>query len=461
MPETQKIKYVRELTEFWEAYMSAVINEIYAGTGIALGLTEKEAYQQLNTDPEKLEKASLFKKVLDRFKRIFPTKIPKFRPKKGQFGTGQAMTPEQWDKFNKSLDDYWQKAANKITESVTTKGFLLGRETAEFREKKKPYKNKSLYQVNKDQYDGNMPDNIQQAYRKYDFTNAEKIAYNKELSSTAMYVTQTNNEVKDAIRQIINKGIEDEKTSIQVASDLYWNIEKDPNLTNKYTAETLRHNWDRIARTEMASLHESGKWAADEAEAMRSLKDPKKAKYYVRTGGNCSWCLSVRGTISRLVPASIVQNTKNNSLKSMGIKDPNTDSAIWVGQNNIGIKNQAEWMPCCPGHPNNVATNQPINLEDEFYNPKTDDVEKRQVKKKFVPELKDYSYKPKEEKEFRKPTFVDTDQVRYNNNVYERVNPSEYKRKKELWDKDPTQPIPVSTDSTRYDKIFGAAERNR
>lgn len=464
MPEEQKVKYIRELTEYWQAYMKAIINEIYVGTGVVLGLSEKEALQLLNKNPGNLKKAGFFKSILNRFRSLFPYKISRFRPSKGsklRFGTGKPMTPQQWDKFNRSLDDYWQKAANKITGDVTTKGFLLGQQTAKFREKKKPYENKSLYQVATDQFDGHMPDSIEKAYKKYDFNNAEKKAYNKELSSTAMYVTQTNNEIKDSIRQVITQGIDEEKTGTEIASDLYWKVEKDENLTNKYTAETLRRNWDRIAITEMTSIHESGILATYEAEAMESLKDPTKAQYFVRTGGDHPWCVSKRGVVVRLVPASIVKDTKNESLRSLGIKDPNTDIAIWVGKNNIGIKKEADWLIAVPAHPYNVATFQRIDLEDEFYNPKTDDVEKRQVKKKFVPEMKDYSYKSLEEEEYRKPTFIDSDKVRYNNNVYERVNPSEYDRKKEAWDKDSSLPIPMATDSTRYEKIFGAAEKNR
>jgi hypothetical protein len=48
----------------------------------------------------------------------------------------------------------------------------------------------------------------------------------------------------------------------------------------------------------------------------------------------------------------------------------------------------------------------------------------------------------------------------FNNNLYERLSPERYERAKAEWDKNPSSAIPVSTDSTRYDKIFGEAERN-
>ena len=455
--EYQQIKYLRELHEYWNSYISAVIDEIFAGVGIALGLSEKDAYKLSSKNPQKLLKAGFFKTLFDRFKSIFPHKFDKFRPKLTNI---KDMSPVQWDLFNDHLDKYFQKVANGVTEDVAVKGFMLGRETAKFREKKKPYKNKSLYQVVKDQYNGQMPSRIAEAYQNYDFKNSEKNALNKAFSSTSMYVTQTNNELKEAIRQQIHKGIEDGKSGVMIASDLYWNVQKDKKLINKYTAQTIKHNWNRVSSYEMAALHEAGQLAPYEAEAMESMENPEKAKYFVRTGGTCPWCRTKQGIIVRLVPSSVVVDNRDESLKSMGINDPNTDIAIWVGKNNVGLK-QADWLITCPAHPHNVATFQPIDLTTEWYNPKSGDVEYRQVKSKFIPQLKDYSYRSKEETEARKPTFISKDQVRYNNNVYERVAPDEYARKKESRDRNPSLPIPVATNSTRYDKIFGAAERNQ
>jgi hypothetical protein len=161
-----------------------------------------------------------------------------------------------------------------------------------------------------------------------------------------------------------------------------------------------------------------------------------------------------------LVPAGVIEDSKNESLKEMGINDPNTDIAIWPGKSNVGLK-QKNYMICCPAHPYNVATFQPIDLVNEFYNPKSGEVETRQKKQKFVPQLKDYSYKSPEEKEYRKPTFIENDYVRYNNNVYEAVEHVDYNSKYEAWKKNPSNPIPVDRNSTDYRQIFGEAERNR
>ena len=468
--EISDIKFFKELTDYFTAYGQAVIDEIFIGTGIALGLDEAAATQLANRNPHTLKKAffkSIFKSIFDRLKNVFSHKIPPFRPKKEVFnrkkGTGgddTPMTPAQWDVFNSYMDKYWKEVADNITGDVTTKSYLLGRETAKFREKKKPYKNKSLYQVVQDQFHGDMPDSIEKAYKKYDFNKSEKNVLNKSLSNVSMYVTQSNNEIKEAIRQNVTQGIDAGKSSTEIASDMYWNIQKDEEFTNKYSAETLKRNWSRVASTEMAYVYEAGILAPHEAEAMESLKNPKKAKYFVRTGGTCDWCQSVQGTIVRLIPAAIIEDSKDESLKSMGIDDPNTDIAIWPGKSNVGLK-QKSWNICCPAHPWNVATFQPIDLQTEWYNPKSGSVERRQKKKEFEPQLTDWTYKSPEEKEYRKPTFIGSDLVRYNNNVYERVSLSDFQRKQSAWERDPSNPIPVKTNSTRYDKIFGEAERNR
>jgi len=460
--EVQDVKYIRELNEFWDAYMFALINEIYVGIGINLGLTSKEAYRLAKNKPGKLEKADFFSSVFDKFKKVFNYKIPKFRIEKKLYNKGEPLTPKQWDKFNKTIDDYWKKNTEKITEDMAVKGFFLGKETTDYRREKKPYKNKSLYQVEFDQYGGKMPESLSQVYKQYDFKTAEKRALNTSFSNIATEVTKTNNEIKEAIRQQIQTGIDNNKTSVQIASDLYWEVQKNQNLVNKYTSEALRKNWYRISTTETASVYEAGLLSGYIDEAMESLKDPSRAQYFVFTGGSCKWCLAHQGSLVRLVPAEIVTDTTRDSLKSMGIKDPNTDIAVWPGKNNIGFKetkNVHEWRVCTPAHPYNVATLSPINLETQVYNPKTDRVEERQKKEKYIPQQVDYSFKSPQEVEDRKPVYLESGLVRYNNNIYEAVEPQQYKQKKEEWLNNPQLPIPVDKNSTDYKAIFGNAKR--
>jgi hypothetical protein len=455
MKEIQPVKYIRELEEYFNEYGQALIEEIYIGIGIALGLSESQAYKLAEKDPKKLEKAGIFSSVFDRMKSVFKkVKIPKFRlDKKLKPLSESPLTPDEWNTINQSLDRYWQKEANRITGDVSAKAFMLGRETAGFRMKKKPYQNKSLYQVVTEQFKDGIPESIEEAYKKYDFKDSEKKILNRAFSNTAMYVTQANNDIKEGIRQIVNQGIEEGKSNTEIASDLYWGVEKDEANMNKYTAESLKRSWNRVAQTEMAMIYEAGVLASHESEAMTSIKDPSRAQYFVRTGGTCEWCRSVRGTVVRLIPSDIAADISGESLKSAGIDDANTDIAIWPGKNNVG-REQKDWLIACPAHPYNVATFVPINLKTEFYNPKTDDIEKRQVKQKYVPQME----KLERPKDYRKPTKIEDGLVRVGSNTYEAVAPQDFNRKLEAWRKDNTKPIPVNTSSQQYLRIFEVAE---
>lgn len=458
--EHQEVKYVRELTEYWNAYMYALINEIYTGVAINLGMDSSTAYKLAKSKPTELKKSGFFKSIFEKFKGVFSYSIPKFRYKKKLYGDGTGMTEKQWKKFNNYLSNYWSKHTESVAEDISIKGALLGKDTTEFREKKKPYKNKSLFQINYDQYDGDMPSNVKEAYKSYDFNNSQKNAMAKSLSNIGLYVTQVDNTVQEAIRQQVSIGIDNKKTPTEIASDLYWQVEKNPNLNNQYTAEALRKNWKRIADTEVASVYEASILAPYEEEAVESLKDPERAQYFIRTGGSCDWCAPRQGTLVRMVPVSVVNDLKSESLSGMGINDPNTDIGIWIGKNNVGLK-EKDWMISCPAHPYNTATFTPIDLKTEYYNPKTDTVQKRQEKKKFVPQMEDYQAKVRKEEQERKPVFVESNLVRYNNNLYEGVSPSQYNQKLKEYQENPQLPIPVNENSPSYDRIFGAAERNK
>lgn len=452
--EQFETKYMRDIQEYMNAYFYSLITEIYVGVGVNLGLSSKDAYRMAKSKPGELQKANFFKNIFDKFKGIFSYKVPKFRYKKKIYGDGKPMTPKQWDKFNAAIDRYWRDNSEKVSEDMAIKSYMLGRDTTEYREKKKPYKRKSLFQVDFDQYDGDMPSSIAEAYKNYDFTNSEKKIINKSYSNIAMYVTQTNNDIKEAIRQNVEIGIDNNKSPVEIASDLYWSFKDSP--VREFTAEAQRRDWNRIASTEMASVYEAAVLAPYESKAMESMKDPEKAQYFVRTGGTCEYCLSVRGTIVRLIPRDIA-DISTESLRSIGIKDPNTDIYIYTGKNNIGRKRK-DWQVCCPAHPYNKATFVPIDPGEQEYNQKTDDVEYKPKKERFVPQMKDYSDRSREEKKDRKPKDIGGGKVQYNNNVYVAVDPDEYNTKLEESRKNPSLPIPVNKNSPSYRRIFGEAE---
>jgi hypothetical protein len=457
--EFQEVKYVRELAEYWNAYMYSVINEIYVGVAVGMGLPEKEAYKLAKNNPKELKKG-FFDNIFQKFKSIFDYKVPKFRTQKNLHNDGTPMTTDQWSKFNKALSDYWKRHTEKPCEDITLKSYLFGKNTSWFKKNYIDFKFKSIQQINSDYYKNKIPSSIDQAYTDKILKLNEKKIMSESMARVAMHVTEAGNGIEEAIRKVVTKGIEDGKGSTAIASDLFWDVEKAGVKGN--TAESMRKNWNRISVTETQSVYEAGILAPFEEEAAESLDDNDKAKYFLYIGGSCKWCRSHQGTLVRLVPASFVRDKDNDSLESMGIHDPNTDIAIWIGKNNVGKYSYKEpaWKVCTPAHPHGVATFEPIDLAMQEYNEVTNRVERKQLfRDKYVPKRKNFEL-TQEEKESRKPRFVSTDRVSYNDNLYERVSHAEYDKAYAAYLKDPRQAIPVDMDSTSYRKIFEAAEKN-
>jgi hypothetical protein len=449
--EVKDERYVEDLIEYFSTYVNGLINEIFVGIGISLGLDEKRAYLIAKSDPKRLEKA-VFKDIFDKFKNVFKHRFPKFRTKTKVFNDGKPLSPQQWERINKEIADYWKTNTEKVTEDVTVKAYVLGMKSGKDRKARTDNTKKSLPEILKN---NPIPEKFAEAYKQYDFKNSEKNAMNRAFSNIAMHVSDTGDGIKQAIRKNITEGINEGKSSVEIASDLYWNIQKE---TGNETAESVRKNWNRIAATEMNSVFEAGILAPYEGEAMESLKTDKGV-YFVRTGGTCDFCLPRQGTLVRLVPTSIVADAGDESLKSMGIEDPNTDIAIWVGKNNVGRKKQ-DWNICCPAHPYNRASFSPIDLDKQEYDPKLGRVVDR------VPESlrqlgikRGEQLKTPEEQEERKPRYISENRVQYNRNIYEAVDRSVADARLEQWRKDPSLPIPVQIGSPQYRRIFGEASR--
>lgn len=450
--EYQDVKYIRELTEYWNAYMYALINEIYVGVAVNLGMSEKAAYHLAENDPRELKKG-FFDNIYKKFKSIFPYKVPKFRITKDLYNGGKPMTADQWKRFNKALSEYWTRQTEKPNEDMTVKAFLFGKKTSLFKKDKIDYKFKSLEHVG-----SGIPSTIYDAFKSDISRATEKKAISDAMARVAMHVTEAGNGIEEAIRKSITTGIEKGKAPQKLASDMFWDIQ----VASGSSAQSMRKNWNRIAITEAQSVFEAGILAPHEEEAAASLIGEGKPQYFVFSGGSCKWCRAHQGTVVRLVPASFVKDKDNDSLESMGIKDPYTDIAIWMGKNNVGKYSYKDpaWQVCTPAHPHNVATMQPFDPDTQQYNENTNRIEHKQLyRNKYIPERKDFKFTADEKKE-RLPHFVSTDRVSYNNHIYERVTHEQYEKKKAEWDKDPRQAIPVDMDSTSYRKIFGEAEKN-
>jgi hypothetical protein len=444
--ERNEVKYIRELQEYWTEFVSAVIAEIFVGVSVNLGMDEKEAYSLSVSNPAELKK-SIFDKTFERFKNIFSYTIPKFRIRgKRLFGGGKPLSPAEWNAINNYIDKYWNNTLSKVNDDVTAKAFLAGINTAKFRRENVPYQDMSLYQLNFDQYKGKMPRTIESAYKAFDFENADN--QERYLSdcreNIAIHVQNTKDDVKEAIRVQVKRGLDDGKSATQIASDLYWQVEKDPD--NKFTADRIKKNWKRIAITEMQSVYEAAALSQYEGMAAESLKDSSKAQYFVFTGGTCDWCTPRLGTLVRLIPKSLAKSLSSDRLSDAGIKDPNTDIAVWVGKNNVGLKKK-DWMICTPAHPHNAATLSPIDLANEYYDEKDGRVKRIQKKSDYIPQQKRVEIKNERER-------ISDNTVKLGDNTYTAVSHSDYDRKLSEWKKNRTGAIPVDRDSTDYIRIF-------
>ena len=78
------------------------------------------------------------------------------------------------------------------------------------------------------------------------------------------------------------------------------------------------------------------------------------------------------------------------------------------------------------------------------------------MKSKFIPQM----YIEEPPKDYRKPKKIGGGLVQVGANVYEAVRPEDANRRLEESRKNPNLPIPVSTSSPDYIRIFEAAEEN-
>ena len=182
------------------------------------------------------------------------------------------------------------------------------------------------------------------------------------------FVQNVKDDVRNAIRKQVVHAHETGLSPRELASNLYWMKDEVPEL-KKYNAQTLLRDYQRVATTELAMIHSSGKMAQYEGQARESLEEPEKAVHMIFTGGTCEWCQAHHGTIVRLVPADMVAGN-DDSLKSMGIEDTYTNIAVWPGKNNVGFKQKA-WRVCTPAHPWNTAQLVRFHPEAQEYNEKT------------------------------------------------------------------------------------------
>lgn len=389
------LKYIQELSDDLTHYVSQLIFNVYNGVSKNIGVANPDTLA--TKSPYKLQKGFLsgMKGLGKKLKGYFGRNNSKspYEPFKIKglklYHKGEAMSMEDWHKFENQVTNYLRPYTNSLAEEMAVKGILLSMASLEAEQQGKQikqYGKKGLAQIEKDLFSGAMPSSIKSTDDRYKLDPYAKQARDLSQIRVADYLVKVEDDLRTAIKQQVISAQRQGLSAQELASDLYWMKEDKPEM-KKYTAQINMKNWHRVANTELAMIHESGKLAAYENQAKESIKKPEKAVYMVFGGsGRCDWCNAHLGTITRLIPIELVGNPADDSLSSRGIKDDITDICVWSGKSNIGF-NKAQWRVCAPIHPWCGDSLSPINPETHEYDKKLKIItlKKDETLEKFIP----------------------------------------------------------------------------
>jgi len=386
--EFNDLKYLQELMDDSTYYYSQVILNVFNALVKALGV-----------NPNKIDKKppSFFIKSyidgLNEIKQLIRKIISNNPPPElnlirhrviEMFRNRESINSERWLALENDIKNYLRSQGVFISERMAVKAILLAFATNELETRYERdiqrFGNKSFKQIEEEFYDGKIPDTIKEAQLR-GYSTKSTIESMKDIQDRiAIYVQKVNDQVMTAIRNKVVSAINEGKTPKQLASDLYWMRKEDDNFKNvdHDTAQMLIRDWHRVAVTELAYAHSYGKMLGYEEQAKKSIEQKELAVYYVFSGGTCDWCTPRQGTIVRHVPKDIVVDELNDDLHSMGIDDPYTNIAVWIGKNNVKLKKE-NWRICVPAHPWNTATFIRIFPDKEKY-----DIEKKRIIPKFL-----------------------------------------------------------------------------
>lgn len=487
--EKSDFKYMSDFLNQVEVFVSSLILNIYHGFTNGIGIPKK-------TDPFRQNFTERMSKVYKELQPlIFGRDLPDPRHHPFQMKQnilynpkGKPISLEKWESFNHEVIKYLKPYIHGVAEEMAVKGMMLALATAEMEKQKKrieKYGKYSYEQIEDEHYRGYIPESMKTMKERVKVGKTVERSMLQSYDRAAMYVQGVSDNVREAIRQQVVSAYQEGKSVQQLASDLYWLKKSDDEELKKHSADELIRDWQRVASTELAFIHSDGKLSAYEDQAYDSLEDNKKAVYFVFTGGTCKWCTLRHGTIVRFVPVSIVSDFANDSLSAMGIDDPYTDIAIWIGKTNVGYK-MPEWRICCPPHPWGTAHFARIYPDSEYYDKESGRIRSRAARdyEKYLPENLQKEFKEndkaradkkseveadrekgihKKPKEYiEKPTGgqVGTDStggkiVSWNDNLYVEVPKGEINSRMDEWRKNQHLPIPVEIGGKFHSQIFG------
>lgn len=392
------LKYIAELSDEFTYYISQLMLHVYNGIIDNIGISSSSLLKakKKSTKLTKSKIKGLSKKIKGFIGRTLPSIKSKFWPKKiklyqEKFKKYYVPDKATFDEFKNQVSDYMQPYLDGLSEEMAVKGVLLSMVSLQEENQGKTIKSygskRGYLDIEQDYFSGAIPDTIRSAQERYNLSDNIQQAINHSHSRTADYITEMKGQLLTSVREQITTAARQNKSPQKLASDLYWMKRDKPEL-KQYTAEMNMRNWRRVANTELAHIHETGKLAAMEDEAEKSIDGTAKPIYMHFNGsGRCDWCKSKLGTIVRLVPASL-SGGNTDSLKSMGIDDPFTDIGIWPGKNNFNRK-KSEWWICTPAHPNCPDSFSKIDPESQEY-----DRKQKRLKYKHGKEFED-KYIPK------------------------------------------------------------------
>lgn len=472
------IQYLEDLAREATIYLSMVIAQVM--NGIKRNISPK------NTGARNLQKALLAAGIVDKLK-AFGNKLRGLIGFKGKspkepftvrglkvYVKGKPMSQTQYEDLERQIGDYMQPYISTVAEEMSVKGVMLAMASAQAEANQQnieKYGTANISEIQKKYFGGKtIPDTIKSTVERYHITKPVEKVLVSSYDRAAMHCSKMEDSVRQAVRSQIVSAHEQGLSATELASNLYWDVQKDEELKSKNTAESLMKDWRRIAYTELAAIHSDAKIAA--------VDEPGPA-YFAFIGGTCEFCRSHQGTIMLLLSGDRVGDENDDSLASRGIKDDYADIGVWAGKNNVGLKRVA-WRVCVPAHPWNKAQLVRVNPRLEKYDAKSGRFKREKGGlEKYIPKeiIRERDTKEAENRERLDARIADAQKREWKKDIeyyeksgakavspgiaerngqrYRSVKQSEFIDELEKWRNDRSLPIPIGDGQREHEQLFG------
>lgn len=364
--------WVREYEESVIKYVEEVIKMVGIGLALKLNVNPDLIHKSVKVPMMTLIKAStgtltdnelfyksLFSKLKEKF-QIASSFFKKFGFNKGkplqpmQFkgrilynpDTGRPLSEQEWTQITEDITDFLGDKIGNLEEEMVVRAGLFGKliQKMEAEGIKQNDQKKITYDEVEEKY-GYVPNNIEDAKEDFNLTSQEEQAYRYSMAHAGEHLAIEDGSLKNKIVNMVKKqitgGLEDGISAQELTQRLYWMDPSDElgKRFSKDTIDAINRDWRRVAITELSDAFNNGYLLANEADAKKG-----EDLYFVFSGNiiptSAEECEDALGKIVKLV---------SEPLNDEKIKDRYTDTAIWVGKNNVGRK---PWWVAIPMHPN-------------------------------------------------------------------------------------------------------------